>query len=124
MQDMKGVKYINVDKENNNTLITVEFKDMSKDTKFNTMDQNSKNQVYKRTLVCEFGGKYKSKKIAEAIFTTGIKSIARVKGYNWIIKQQLKVNSTLCKIVDRLDLKLNNNKYKQATTTNTTPIVE
>lgn len=63
---------------------------MSKDTKFNTqdevdnyfnkydarngfaiikykMDQNSKNQVYKRTLVCEFGGKYKSKKIAEAV---------------------------------------------------------
>ncbi|EXX57035.1 hypothetical protein RhiirA5_378874 [Rhizophagus irregularis] len=29
------------------------------------MDQNSKGQVYKRTLVCEFSGKYKSKKMAE-----------------------------------------------------------
>ncbi|PKK59279.1 hypothetical protein RhiirC2_795049 [Rhizophagus irregularis] len=34
------------------------------------------------------------------IFTVGIKSTARVEGYNWIIKQQLKANSTLCEIVN------------------------
>src|SRR2546427_245004 len=31
------------------------------------MERNSKGQVHKRTLNCEFGGKYKSKKKAEAI---------------------------------------------------------
>ncbi|CAB4407289.1 unnamed protein product [Rhizophagus irregularis] len=35
---------------------------------------------------------------------------ARVEGYNWIIKQQLKANSTLCEIVDRLDSRLNDEK--------------
>ncbi|RHZ84559.1 hypothetical protein Glove_79g134 [Diversispora epigaea] len=40
------------------------------------------------------------------IFTAGIESTSRVEGYNWIIKQQLKANSTLCELVDRLDLRL------------------
>ncbi|CAB4387876.1 unnamed protein product [Rhizophagus irregularis] len=63
----------------------VEFEDIPKDTKFDMwdevdnyfdeygarngfaiikyrMDRNSKGQVYKRTLVYEFGEKYKSKK--------------------------------------------------------------
>jgi hypothetical protein len=31
------------------------------------MERNSKGQVHKRTLICEFDGKYKSKKKAEAI---------------------------------------------------------
>ncbi|PKK65221.1 hypothetical protein RhiirC2_715730, partial [Rhizophagus irregularis] len=30
------------------------------------MERNSKGQVHKRTLICEFGGKYKSKKKDEA----------------------------------------------------------
>ena len=34
------------------------------------------------------------------IFTAGIKSTTRIEGYNWIIKQQLKANSTLCDIAD------------------------
>ncbi|CAB4487122.1 hypothetical protein RhiirA1_466912 [Rhizophagus irregularis] len=94
MQDIKGVEYINIDKENNDTLIStvysgpqypaVKSEDIPKDTKDEVdnyfdeygarnrfaiikykMDQNSKGQVYKRTLVCEFSGKYKSKKMAE-----------------------------------------------------------
>ncbi|RHZ72158.1 hypothetical protein Glove_245g27 [Diversispora epigaea] len=60
------------------------------------------------------------------IFTAGIESTSRVEGYNWIIKQQLKANSTLCELVDRLDLRLKEEErwnqfyeYKQATTSNT-----
>ncbi|PKB94832.1 hypothetical protein RhiirA5_437951 [Rhizophagus irregularis] len=44
------------------------------------------------------------------IFTTGIKSTARVKGYNWIIKQQLKAKSTLCEFANRLDSRLKEEK--------------
>ncbi|GBC42201.2 hypothetical protein RIR_jg9764.t1 [Rhizophagus irregularis DAOM 181602=DAOM 197198] len=40
------------------------------------------------------------------IFTAGIESTAKVESYNWIIKQQLKANSTLCEIADRLDSRL------------------
>ncbi|CAG8845332.1 26804_t:CDS:1, partial [Racocetra persica] len=29
------------------------------------------------------------------VFTAGIKSTSRVKSYNWVIKKQLKANSTL-----------------------------
>jgi len=60
------------------------------------------------------------------IFTAGIESTARVEGYNWIIKQQLKANGTLCELADRLDSRLKDEErweqfyqYKQATTTNT-----
>ncbi|CAB4423407.1 unnamed protein product [Rhizophagus irregularis] len=61
------------------------------------------------------------------IFTAGIESTARVEGYNWIIKQQLKAKSTLCELADRIDSRLKEeerwnqfHEYKQSTTTNTT----
>jgi len=61
------------------------------------------------------------------IFTAGIESTARVEGYNWIIKQQLKAKSTLCELADRLDSRLKEeekwnqfHEYKQTTATNFT----
>src|ERR1700722_15187679 len=61
------------------------------------------------------------------IFMASIESTAKVEGYNWIIKQQLKANSTLCEFADRLDSRLKEEEqwnqfyeYKQAITTNTT----
>ncbi|CAB4431555.1 unnamed protein product [Rhizophagus irregularis] len=61
---------------------------MAKDYLLCTLDQNCKSwaQAYL----------YK-------IFTAGIESTARVEGYNWIIKQQLKAKSTLCELANRLD---------------------
>ena len=70
--------------------ITVESEDIPDDIKFDTwgevdnyfdeygarngftivkyrMERNSKGQVHKRTLVCEFDGKYKSKKVEVAL---------------------------------------------------------
>ncbi|CAB4425841.1 unnamed protein product [Rhizophagus irregularis] len=56
-----------------------------------------------------------------------LKVTARVEGYNWIIKQQLKAKSTLCELADRIDSRLKEeerwnqfHEYKQSTTTNTT----
>ncbi|GES72527.1 protein FAR1-related sequence 11-like [Rhizophagus clarus] len=40
----------------------------------------------------------------------GIESTVKVEGYNWIIKQQLKANSTLCETADRFDSRLNDEK--------------
>ncbi|RHZ89158.1 hypothetical protein Glove_18g82 [Diversispora epigaea] len=64
------------------------------------------------------------------IFTAGIESTSRVEGYNWVIKQQLKTNSTLCELVDRLDSRLKEEErwnqfyeYKQITTSNTVSTV-
>ncbi|RHZ75962.1 hypothetical protein Glove_208g167 [Diversispora epigaea] len=60
-----------------------------------------------------------------------IKSTSRVEGYNWVIKQQLKTNSTLCELVDCLNSRLKEEKrwnqfyeYKQITTSNTVSTVE
>ncbi|GBB89020.1 hypothetical protein RclHR1_15660002 [Rhizophagus clarus] len=87
-QDIEGIEYTNVDKENSDTLI-IEFENIPKDTKFNMWDkvdnyfdeygarngfaiikyrmkQNGKDQIHKRTLVYEFNGTYKPKKSAEA----------------------------------------------------------
>ncbi|RHZ53322.1 hypothetical protein Glove_443g1 [Diversispora epigaea] len=59
------------------------------------------------------------------IFTAGIESTSRIEGYNWVIKQQLKTNSTLCELVDCLDSRLKEEErwnqfyeYKQITTSN------
>ncbi|CAB5181634.1 protein FAR-RED ELONGATED HYPOCOTYL 3-like [Rhizophagus irregularis DAOM 181602=DAOM 197198] len=67
----------------------------SKDYLLHTLDQNCK--LWAQAYL------YK-------IFTTGIKSTARVKGYNWIIKQQLKAKSTLCEFANRLDSRLKEEK--------------
>lgn len=63
------------------------------------------------------------------VFTAGIESTSRVESYNWVIKQQLKANSTLCELADRLDTRLKEevqwgqfHDYKQAITTNTISI--
>ena len=57
----------------------------------------------------------------------GIESTSRVKGYNWIIKQQLKAKSTLCELSNQIDSRLKEeeqwnqfHEYKQSTITNTT----
>ncbi|CAG8746628.1 13364_t:CDS:2, partial [Cetraspora pellucida] len=63
------------------------------------------------------------------IFTVGIESTSRVESYNWVIKQQLKTNSTLCELADRLDERLRDevqwnqfHDYRQAVMMNTIPI--
>ncbi|EXX54899.1 hypothetical protein RirG_230330 [Rhizophagus irregularis DAOM 197198w] len=87
---------------------------MAKDHLLRTLDQNSRSWA---------------RAYLHKIFTAGIESTARVEGYNWIIKQQLKANSNLCEIADRLDSRLKDEerwnqfyKYKQATTTNTSSV--
>ncbi|CAB5381742.1 unnamed protein product [Rhizophagus irregularis] len=81
------------------------------------MERNSKGQVHKRTLICEFGGKYKSKK----------KDEAKLKGTQQNTKTKKLAKSTLCKLADRIDSRLKEeerwnqfHEYKQSTTTNTT----
>ncbi|CAB5381740.1 unnamed protein product [Rhizophagus irregularis] len=81
------------------------------------MERNIKNQVHKRTLICEFGGKYKSKK----------KDEAKLKGTQQNTKTKKLAKSTLCKLADRIDSRLKEeewwnqfHEYKQSTTTNTT----
>ncbi|CAG8546554.1 6753_t:CDS:2 [Cetraspora pellucida] len=49
------------------------------------------------------------------VFTVGIESTSKVESYNWIIKQQLKVNSTLCELADRLDTRLKEECKKDQT---------
>ncbi|CAB4435966.1 unnamed protein product [Rhizophagus irregularis] len=44
--------------------------------------------------------------MAKDYLLPGIESTARVEGYNWIIKQQLKAKSTLCELADQIDSRL------------------
>ena len=68
---------------------------MAKDYLLRTLDQKCKSWAWA---------------YLHKIFTAGIESTARVEGYNWIIKQQLKANSTLCELADRLNLRLKEEK--------------
>ena len=59
-------------------------------------------------LLCVLDPKCRSRARAylHRVFTAGVESTSRVESYNWVIKQQLKANSTLCELADRLDTRL------------------
>ncbi|CAB5350440.1 unnamed protein product [Rhizophagus irregularis] len=131
-QDLANViqKYKNMDKINNDAsaLLTMLMQKKAEDLRW-VVDFELDNDNRLTHLLWMSPDQFKSwaRAYLYKIFTAGIESTARVEGYNWIIKQQLKAKSTLCELADRIDSRLKEeerwnqfHEYKQSTTTNTT----